>query len=89
MIAFRLSHGMIVKEQVKTALVVRIDVPRCTLKPAHPRCSPNIALQVLYVPRTRTLPAKVQLVRLNVTSAVVMVTTATLARLLGSVVSCC
>ena len=89
MIAFRLSHGMIVKEQVKTALVVRIDVPRCTLKPPHPRCSPNIALQVLYVPRTRTLPAKVQLVRLNVTSAVVMVTTATLARLLGSVVSCC
>ena len=86
----RLRHGMIVKQQVKNACcLVRIDVPRCTLKPAQPRCSRNIALSVLGVPRTTTLPAKVTLVRLNVTSAVVMVTTATLARLLGSVVSCC
>ena len=89
MIALRLRHGMIVKQQVKNAWLVWIDVPRCTLKPAQASCSKNIALSVLYVPRTAALSAEVNLVRLSVTSAVVMVTTATLARLLVSVVSCC
>ena len=89
MIALRLRHGMIVKQQVKNAQLVWIDVRSCTLKPAQASCSENIALSVLHVPRTTTLPAKVKLVRMNVTSAVVMVTTATLARLPGSVVSCC
>ena len=89
MIALRLRHGMIVKQQVKNAWLLWIDVPSCTLKPAQASCSKNIVLSVPYVPRATTLPAKVKLARLNVTSAVVKATTATLARLLVSVVSCC
>lgn len=85
----RVTHGTIVKRKVKSAWLTWIDAPRCTINWAMPRCSRNIAFPVLDVPRTTILPAKVKLVRLNVTSAVVMATTATLVRLLESVVSCC
>lgn len=88
-IVVRKTHGTTVKQQVNHARKVWIDAPRCTWNSVQKRCSPNIALAVLVVPRTATLPARVLLGRSNVTSAAVMVTTATLVRLLASAVSCC